>query len=35
MAKISKRMTKAYEGIDRIKTYPVRDAVKLVKSRAR
>src|SRR5882672_8656415 len=34
MAKISKRMTKAYDGIDRIKTYPVRDAVKMVKSRA-
>ena len=34
MAKTSKRITKAYEGIDRTKTYPVREAVKLVKSRA-
>ena len=32
MANDSKRMKKAYEGIDRIKTYPVRDAVKLVKA---
>jgi large subunit ribosomal protein L1 len=33
MAKTSKRITKAYEGIDRTKTYPVSEAVKLVKSR--
>ena len=29
-----KRMKKAYDGIDVVKTYPVRDAVKLVKARA-
>src|SRR5579862_714085 len=34
MTKISKRITKAYEGIDRNKTYSVREAVKLVKARA-
>src|SRR5258708_20977515 len=34
MAKQGKRITKAYEGIDPNKTYPVRDAVKLVKGRA-
>ena len=34
MTKISKRIAKAYEGIDRTKTYPVLDAVKLVKGRA-
>ena len=34
MAKTSKRMAKAYEGIDRTKTYSVRDAVKLVKAHA-
>lgn len=34
MAKTSKRMAKAYDGIDVTKTYSVRDAVKLVKSRA-
>jgi large subunit ribosomal protein L1 len=32
MTKISKRMKKAYDGIDRLKTYSVRDAVKLVKA---
>ncbi len=34
MAKTSKRMAKAYDGIDVTKTYSVRDAVQLVKSRA-
>jgi large subunit ribosomal protein L1 len=34
MAKIGKRIAKAYEGIERLKTYAVRDAVKLVKARA-
>lgn len=34
MPKISKRIAKAYDGIDRMKTYPVGDAVKLVKGRA-
>ncbi len=34
MPKISKRMTKAYEGIDRLKAYSIREAVKLVKSHA-
>ncbi len=32
--KLSKRITKAYEGIDRTKTYSVRDAVKMVKGRS-
>jgi large subunit ribosomal protein L1 len=32
MANISKRMKKAYDGIDRIKTYQVIEAVKLVKA---
>ena len=35
MAKISKRMTAAREGIDRIKLYPVGEAVGLVKSRSK
>jgi large subunit ribosomal protein L1 len=35
MAKISKRIAKAYDGIDRTKVYPVRDAVKMVKDRAK
>jgi len=35
MAKTSKRMSKAYEGIDRLKTYSVRDAVKMVKERGK
>jgi large subunit ribosomal protein L1 len=34
MANSSKRMTKAYEGLDRLKTYVVSDAVKMVKARA-
>ncbi len=34
MAKQGKRITKAYEGIDPLKSYPVRDAVKMVKGRA-
>ncbi len=34
MAKIGKRIAKAYDGIDRMKTYSVADAVKLVKSRS-
>ncbi len=34
MAKSGKRITKAYDGIDRLKAYSVRDAVKLVKARA-
>jgi large subunit ribosomal protein L1 len=34
MAKEGKRITKAYEGIDRLKSYPVREAVKMVKGRA-
>lgn len=34
MAKLGKRIAKAYEGIERLKTYAVRDAVKLVKARA-
>jgi large subunit ribosomal protein L1 len=34
MAKLAKRVTKAREGIDRDKFYPVDEAVKLVKSRA-
>ncbi len=34
MAKLSKRIKKAYDGIDRTKTYPVREAVKMVKGRA-
>jgi large subunit ribosomal protein L1 len=34
MAKIAKRIAKAYEGIDRNKTYSVADAVKMVKTRA-
>ena len=34
MAKIAKRIGKAYEGIDRNKTYSVADAVKMVKTRA-
>jgi large subunit ribosomal protein L1 len=34
MAKPGKRIAKAYEGIERLKTYSVRDAVKLVKTRA-
>src|SRR5579883_696377 len=32
MAKISKRMKKAYDGIDRLKAYSVNEAVKLVKA---
>jgi len=35
MAKLSKRIKKSYEGIDRLKTYSVRDAVKMVKERAK
>jgi large subunit ribosomal protein L1 len=34
MAKLPKRITKAYEGIDRLKTYSVSDAVKMVKGRS-
>src|SRR5262245_15636557 len=34
MAKDGKRITKAYEGVDRNKTYSVKDAVHLVKVRA-
>jgi large subunit ribosomal protein L1 len=34
MAKMGKRITKAYEGIDIAKVYSVSDAVKLVKARA-
>lgn len=34
MARPGKRMKKAYDGIDVIKTYAIRDAVKLVKARA-
>ncbi len=34
MAKMGKRMTKAYDGIDPVKVYSVADAVKLVKARA-
>jgi len=34
MAKIGKRIAKAYDGIDRMKTYSVADAVKMVKARA-
>jgi large subunit ribosomal protein L1 len=34
MAKISKRFTKAAEGVDPAKSYSVEDAVKMVKSRA-
>ncbi len=34
MAREGKRITKAYEGIDRLKSYPVREAVKMVKGRA-
>lgn len=33
MAKTGKRITKAYDGIDRLKTYSISDAVKLVKGR--
>src|SRR5215204_3934370 len=32
---IGKRLTKAYEGVDREKAYPVAEAVKLVKERAK
>ena len=31
----AKRLAKAYEGIDRTRTYPIRDAVKMVKERAK
>src|SRR6204780_444229 len=34
MAKLTKRVAKAGEGVDSTKTYPIEDAVKLVKSRA-
>jgi large subunit ribosomal protein L1 len=34
MAKLTKRFTKAVEGIDSTKSYPLEEAVKLVKSRA-
>ncbi len=34
MSKVSKRMAKAREGVDRVKSYPLDEAVKLVKSRA-
>jgi large subunit ribosomal protein L1 len=34
MAKIGKRIAKAYQGVDRDKTYSVKDAVHLVKARA-
>src|SRR5579863_2790049 len=34
MAKMTKRFTKAADGIDTAKTYPIEEAVKLVKSRA-
>lgn len=33
MAKVGKRITKAYDGIDRMKAYSIGDAVKLVKGR--
>jgi large subunit ribosomal protein L1 len=34
MSKLGKRTTKAREGIDRVKSYPLDEAVKLVKARA-
>ena len=34
MAHVAKRLTKAREGVDRVKLYPVGDAVKMVKDRA-
>ena len=34
MAKLGKRITKAYDGVDRMKVYSVSDAVKMVKARA-
>ena len=34
MAWHGKRVRKAYEGLDRDKSYPIPDAVKMVKSRA-
>ena len=34
MAKVSKRMTQVREGLDRAKTYPLSEAVKLIKERA-
>jgi large subunit ribosomal protein L1 len=34
MAKLTKRFTKAVDGIDSTKSYPIEEAVKLVKSRA-
>jgi large subunit ribosomal protein L1 len=34
MAHVGKRVVKAREGIDRIKLYPIQDAVKIVKERA-
>jgi large subunit ribosomal protein L1 len=34
MAKLSKRISKAYEGLDRMKTYSIADAVKMVKARS-
>ena len=35
MAKNGKRIVKAYEGIDRMKSYAVKDAVKMVKGSAK
>ena len=35
MSKIGKRLKAAREGVDRVKTYPLKDAVKLVKERAK
>src|SRR5688572_16767028 len=32
---IGKRLTKAYEGVDREKAYPIAEAIKLVKERAK
>ena len=34
MATHGKRVRKAYEGLDRDKSFPIQDAVKLVKTRA-
>src|SRR5687768_5526062 len=35
MAKNGKRIVKAYEGVDRMKSYAVKDAVKMVKGHAK
>ncbi|HYM17550.1 MAG TPA: 50S ribosomal protein L1 [Micropepsaceae bacterium] len=34
MSKVSKRMVKARQGVDRVKSYPLDEAVKLIKARA-